>query len=681
MVLAMRPRIRPSLPVILAIIALLLSVLYVAGLIMDWPGWLRGSNWVWVRRVPTPGGRWWLMPAALAVGLALAALAGRGGAWSRRRTGLLLAGLVVLAPLLQLAVAAQHRAQPLSLVLMSAGGFWQEGVQIDEPLTFAREHAARMPGYADVHVRTQPPGWPLAYWGLARGLARFPALAEAAGRRIHRYDCLAPELTGLDTAQLAAGSLRVVILLIIGLGVLPLYAIGRRFAGARAVRLAAVGYSYLPALLVFSGRFDVAYALLALLAVWLALRAVVDGRRGAAVALAALIAVGSFFTFTALAIAGLALLVAGTVWLATIGRRDRRLLRVVWAGGAVAVGVVLFWGALRLLGIDGVAMWRVGQAIHREYRLNYPAWFLFNLYDLAVFMGFVPFVGAVGALLGRPNAGRRLPTADQQPPITDHRPPITDHRPTTNLRHLALGWAAAVLLLNLSATVRAETGRLWLFLMPVGLLVGVAWFAEQWRGTSASEDADSGGTKTLSPTLSPSLSQGARGAALPRSPAPLLPCLLFTAYLVQALTMGYLLGGRAGEPATPPPVWDVPAGARATDYQLGNAVALRGYRVEPDAAGTTLTLYWQALDFPRAESSVFVHALDAAGATVAQSDGPPAAVPMWCWVPGEVVADERRLDAANAAAFAVGLYDPLTGQRLPVRPPQPDDRIVLPGGE
>jgi hypothetical protein len=427
-------------------------------------------------------------------------------------------------------------------------------------------------------------------------------------------------------------------LLTSGLGILPLYAIGRRFVGAGSARLAAVGYGYLPALLVFSGRFDVAYALLALLAVWLALRAVVDGRRGAAVALALLIAAGTFFTFTALAIAGLALLVGAAAWLGAHGWRDRGVVRVVWVGGGVAAAVALFWGGLRLLGIDGIEMWRVGQAIHREYRLNYPAWFLFNLYDLAVFMGIGPFVGAVAAVV----AGRK----------------------DAALRWLALGWGAAVLLLNLSATVRAETGRLWLFLMPLGLLIGLAWFVERLHGGVMSE------TKTLSP----SPSGGASGAAP-------LATLLLAAYLIQALTMGYLLGGRAGEPATPPPVWDVPAEARAADYQLGDAVALRGYRMATDTDGVTLTLYWQALDFPRAEVSAFVHALDAAGGTMAQSDGPPAAVPMWCWVPGEVVADERRLAAEDVAGFAVGLYDPVTGQRLPVRPPQPDDRIVLPGAE
>lgn len=616
-----------SLALILAIIALLLVVLYVVGLIVDWPGWLRGSNWVWVRRVPALSTRLWLLPAALVVGLALAAAAARGGRWSRRRTALLLAAAVVLAPAVQVAVAAQHRAQPLSVVVLSSGGFWGEGARIDDPLRFAREHAARMPTYTDIHVRTQPPGWPLAYWAATQLWARFPAAADAVGLRLLRYDCLAPEMQGLSPAQLAAGSLRIALLALSGLGALPLYTIGRRFFAPEAARLAAVTYAYLPALLVFSGRFDVAYALLAIPAVWLALAAVLDGRRVAGVVLALLVALSSFLTFTALAIGGLAGVVAAAVALAAWGWRDRRLWRLAWLGAGMAAALLLFWGGLALIGIDGLAMWRVGQVIHREYRLNYPAWFLFNLYDLAVFMGFVPFVGAVGVML----AGG-------------------DGRPA---RGLALGWGAAVLLLNLSATVRAETGRLWLFLMPLGLSVGVAW----WVGR-ASE---------------------ARAAGRPRRG---LWVALFVGYLVQALVTGAFLGGRAAEPSTPAPVWRVPADVMAVDVRLGDAVALRGYTVAPAAGGEVLTLYWQALDFPRAEFSAFVHALDAGGATIGQSDGPPAAVPMWCWVPGEVVADERFLTGATpAAGFAVGLYEPVSGQRLPVQPATPDDRIVLPGAE
>jgi hypothetical protein len=295
----------------------------------------------------------------------------------------------------------------------------------------------------------------------------------------------------------------------------------------------------------------------------------------------------------------------------------------------MAAAAAVLWGGLWMaLEVDGAAMWRVSQEIHRIYRLNYPAWFAFNLYDLAVFMGIVPFVGAVaaagaaGAALAGLRCGWDVPG-----------------------RGLALGWAATVVLLNLSATVRAETGRLWLFMMPLGLLVGLAYFV----GAAGEERR--------------------RGWLL----------ALFGAFLVQALVTGYLLGGRAGEPATPAPRWSVPTSATAVDYQLGESVALRGYETAREGDGLRLTLYWRALDFPRAEYSVFVHALDGEGAIVAQNDGPPAAAPMWCWVPGEVVADERLLAAPpETEAAGVGLYDPVTGVRLPATPPTAEDRILLP---
>ena len=154
---------RPPFPVIAAIIALLLTTLYIMGLLVDWPDWLRGVNWVWVRRVPSPGWRFVLMAIALLVGLGLGWVALTEGDWPRRRTALFLAALVVLTPLLQIAVAAQHRVQPLSVAVMSAAGFWHEGVRIDDPRAFLRDYPALMPDFADVHVRTQPPGQLLAH--------------------------------------------------------------------------------------------------------------------------------------------------------------------------------------------------------------------------------------------------------------------------------------------------------------------------------------------------------------------------------------------------------------------------------------------------------------------------------------------------------------------------------------
>jgi hypothetical protein len=138
-------------------------------------------------------------------------------------------------------------------------------------------------------------------------------------------------------------------------------------------------------------------------------------------------------------------------------------------------GLVLFWALLKLFaGIDGLVMWRVSQDMHRLFRLEYPAWPLFNLYDLAVFMGIVPFVGMLGAVGMVVAAGRRG-------------------------RHirgaaLAVGWAAAVVLLDLSGTVRAETGRLWLFLMPIGMLIGWSYFADRLGEEQGAGEQQSGTT-------------------------------------------------------------------------------------------------------------------------------------------------------------------------------------------
>ena len=107
-------RVVSSLPVILAIIALLLSALYVIGLVFDWPAWLRGSNWVWVRRVPSPGARFWLMPAALAGGVALGAAARRARVWAPRGDAGFLRAVVGPPPPRPLSQAPHATAHPLT---------------------------------------------------------------------------------------------------------------------------------------------------------------------------------------------------------------------------------------------------------------------------------------------------------------------------------------------------------------------------------------------------------------------------------------------------------------------------------------------------------------------------------------------------------------------------------------
>jgi hypothetical protein len=90
-----------------------------------------------------------------------------------------------------------------------------------------------------------------------------------------------------------------------------------------------------------------------------------------------------------------------------------------------------------------------------------------------------------------------------------------------------------------------------------------------------------------------------------------------------------------------------------------------------------LQLVWQAKPRAWADYTVFLHLLDSRGERVAGLDVQPA-VPASAWARGEIVvmtyapATSRALPIphnlpAGEYRLAVGLYEPASGQRLPVR--------------
>jgi hypothetical protein len=109
-----------------------------------------------------------------------------------------------------------------------------------------------------------------------------------------------------------------------------------------------------------------------------------------------------------------------------------------------------------------------------------------------------------------------------------------------------------------------------------------------------------------------------------------------------------------------------PARAVAADF-LGVG-RLDGVTVE----GERVRLFWHAAGPTPTPLTVFLHLVDGAGRLVAQADGPPAggALPTDAWLPGEQVLDERRLPLTGAPPgdyrLLAGLYDPVTGKRVPL---------------
>jgi hypothetical protein len=129
------------------------------------------------------------------------------------------------------------------------------------------------------------------------------------------------------------------------------------------------------------------------------------------------------------------------------------------------------------------------------------------------------------------------------------------------------------------------------------------------------------------------------------------------------------------------------------DAGLGESIRLLGYDVAGSSrAGETLTFtaYWHCLRPLDRRYRVFINLLNPSGEVVAASDADPADgfYPTDAWTTDEVIRDPHRLTfaderAAEAVGLEIGLYDPATGERLPVTlagGERPADRAVRLGG-
>jgi len=127
------------------------------------------------------------------------------------------------------------------------------------------------------------------------------------------------------------------------------------------------------------------------------------------------------------------------------------------------------------------------------------------------------------------------------------------------------------------------------------------------------------------------------------------------------------------------------AGAEITDQN--SWIRLAGYWLPAEAqagAELLLTLRWESLQPVADEYNVFVHLLDQRGERVAQRDGRPVQWlrPIPTWQPGESVIDRYGIPLPadlppGIYTIAVGLYDPVSGRRLPVNAGPRDYAVEL----
>jgi 4-amino-4-deoxy-L-arabinose transferase-like glycosyltransferase len=121
-----------------------------------------------------------------------------------------------------------------------------------------------------------------------------------------------------------------------------------------------------------------------------------------------------------------------------------------------------------------------------------------------------------------------------------------------------------------------------------------------------------------------------------------------------------------------------PLGAR-----FGEGLALPGVTVAREPARITVTPSWDVRAQLSADYYVFVHVIDARGVQVARVDLPPGGAelpPTSAWQPGQQVSVPIPLDLpelpAGSYTLTMGVYDAVTGARLPLDGAQAADQAV-----
>jgi len=220
------------------------TLLFVVGVWSDVIPLLRGpAEWRWTLHILTLPV--WRILLPLVILILYAVVAARWIAAfpidstrpTRRTERTFLIFLTVAAPLIQLALASAIWHAPLfeyfsDTTSPSVGGFYSVAVTTPDLL-------AQLPHYSEfmqtlpIHPQTQPPGLVVLHWLTWQGFTFVPDLANSIAMPLRTLQCQNAALMTLDNAQLASAAIGMMVPIIGGLTVWPLYALGRRLIGAR----------------------------------------------------------------------------------------------------------------------------------------------------------------------------------------------------------------------------------------------------------------------------------------------------------------------------------------------------------------------------------------------------------------------------------------------------------------
>jgi hypothetical protein len=392
-----------------------------------------------------------------------------------REAGIVLAMLVAFAFGLQLAVAQLgtvgfYEGGIVTLAPWS-GGYHSEALKAHDLRQYLIAYpetirAMSVTGHL-AHVSNHPPGYVVFYWLLDRATEASPVLTDAALRVAKALGPVEADVVGelhisLSRSQEAGMWLSCLALrLIVCLTMVPVYLLARRVTQSTRAGLVAAAFAALvPAFHLFSPYPD---AIIIFLAPWviyfwdkaLEKRPILFGLLAGAAFFAA-----TFFSLAVLVLGPIGLAMAAARWLQPQGRGQ--LVKNVVTAVAASVGAYLALTFLLWLatGCNLPRIFLVCFEKHSEFyayvHRTYWGWLVWNLGDLALFLGLPVTMIAIGGIAAGGWSCRKsgLPHFLFQDRVL-------------------LSTAITVIVLDVLGLNRGEAGRLWMVFMPF-FCIGVA---------------------------------------------------------------------------------------------------------------------------------------------------------------------------------------------------------------
>jgi hypothetical protein len=567
-------------------------------------------------------------PAWLVVALFVTLGSYAGGLWLLLRStegaaplGKLVALFISGGLLIQLLATAITEGDPFAGIARrtfawATGGYWTVGAPVEDVRDFVGRYAERAPTYP-VHQSRHPPALPLIF---TLGTFLFqrlpPSLTQAVAEWLRPQSCLGLLGEGAPAPWLAGALVGMVVEVILAMLVAwPLYGWLRLLAGAQSAAWAVGLYALTPGFGLWVSQFDRGVALFTPLILWCCER-FARARRLRDAGLAGL--AFSLATFITLGAVPIALIAVIYTVARLLNQSPLQTLLAAWRTWLAAIlcaaaGTATIWLAAWLWsGLDPFHLYRV--IFDSHLGIEFPFWpFVFwHPWDLLTMAG-LPLVGLTLVAGWR----RALP--------------------------ITAALCITLTVLSLAHVARSETGRVWLYFVPLFL--------------------------------------GAAGMVLPTLPR-WGAALTLGLMVLQAGTQVGVLRVLIDYGITPEryPQVNIPPEAVPIDtrFMADGAIALRAYQFKPAAPGGEgqVVLYWERVSdrpIPYAyKAFVHVTADPQDQVRIAQHDEMPvrSKYPTTCWQRGQIVEDAVRLAIPLEAQpgeylVFVGLYDPLTQQRAP----------------